>query len=151
MARVSLLQFAERKALIYNINSAVGPGAANRRDDVLLVQYLLQEAFKGPSFQKEPGSVSVDGRPGPQTFAAILHFQKVTKKLGKGQSITTDGRVDPPVGEQTLGSISKTKYTIIFMNQAYKSARPLDYPRVSRAGDCPSELRNLITEPEFVG
>ena len=151
MATVSLLQFADQRALIYNINSAVGPGAPNRRDDVFLVQYFLREAFKGLlAFQQEPGVVSVDGIAGSQTFAAILHFQKVTKKLGTGQAISTDGRVDPPVGEQTLGSILHTKYTIIFLNQAYQRARPGDYPHVSLAADCPNEIRPFLKEPNFV-
>jgi hypothetical protein len=153
MAKVSLLQFTDAQAMIYNVHAAVGPGAPNRTDDVKLVQYFLRESFKGtPAFQREPfsGVVVVDGRPGPVTFAAILHFQKVTKKLGNGQAIATDGRIDPPVGEQTRGSISGTKYTIIFLNQSYKRARPQDWPRVSQAGDCPGELRMLLQEPQFV-
>jgi hypothetical protein len=81
-------------------------------------------------------------------YAAILHFQKVTKK--RGSNIATDGRVDPPVGEQLRGSISNTQYTMIFLNQAYKKARPVDWPRVSQATDCPTELRPLLREPEYI-
>jgi hypothetical protein len=150
MAKVKILQFADRRALIYCVEGSVGPGAGNRRDDVLLVQYFLREAFKSGFFKSEPfsGDLAVDGAAGPRTFAAILHFQKASQKLGV--PISTDGRVDAPIGEQAAGSISNTAYTIVRLNQAFNKARPSDRGRVSVASDCPGELRALLKEPEFV-
>jgi hypothetical protein len=153
MARVSLVQTATQGPKnFYNVDAAVGRGAANRRDDVLLVQYMLRENFKLlNTFKRDPfpgGPVEVDGSAGPQTLAAILHFQKTLKK--GGSSIATDGRVDPPVNEGTVGSISNTQYTILFLNLGFKDARPQDFPRLSQATDCPVEIRQRLREPTFV-
>jgi hypothetical protein len=151
MAKISLLQTSAGARLFYGVEAAVGPGAPNQRTDVFLVQYFLRESFKGTDKFKQdpfPEVLAVDGLAGRQTFAAILHFQRVMKK--KGSTITTEGRVDAVVGEHVRGSISGTQYTIIFLNFGYASARPSDWPRVSRAGDCPAELRPLLAEPEFL-
>ena len=90
----------------------------------------------------------MDGVAGAQTFAAILHFQKVARKDGK--YIATDGRVDPQVDDHSYGAISGTQYTVIYMNLTYKKSRPGDWPRVSQAGDCPGELRSPLKEPKFL-
>lgn len=151
MAKVSTVRFIEGRFLMYAVDAAVGPGRPNKRADVLLVQYFLREIFKGfPAFRREPfpGVVAVDGIASTQTFAAILHFQKVAKKEGK--NIATDGIVDAQVGEQGYGTISGTQYTIIFMNETFKKARPTDWTRVSLAGDCPGELRDPLKEPVFL-
>lgn len=128
----------------------MGPGASNLRDDVLLVQYFLREIFKNtPKFQQEPfaGEVKVDGVPTPNFFAAIRHFQMVEKKDGK--LIATDGVIDAPKEEFPRGAISGTQYTILFMNNRFRSARPQDWPRVSQATDCPTEIRASLREPRF--
>jgi hypothetical protein len=136
---------------MYTVDAAVGPGCPNGRHDVLLVQYFLRESFKGFfAFQQDPfpGVVPVDGAAGAQTLAAILHFQRVAKKHGK--NIATDGRVDPQVADHSCGTISGTQYTMIYMNMTYQDARPADWPRVSKAGDCPGELRTPLKEPVFI-
>jgi hypothetical protein len=151
MAKVSLVRPPSGPRLFYNVDGAVGRGALNKRDDVLLVQYFLQVAFDEiPPFQAEPfpGDLEVTGTPDQDTFDAILHFQKVMKK--RGSTIATDGRIDPPSGEDVRGSISHTQYTIIFLNQAYEKARPDQWPHVAKASDCPGELRPLLIEPTFV-
>ena len=152
MAKSTMAQSSEGPTLFYSVSAAVGPGAPNRREDVLLVQYLLRESFKGPGFLAHPfpgPPLVVDGVASPNLFAAIVHFQRVARL--RGRTIATDGRVDAPVGEQMRGSISQTQYTIIFLNSAYDQARPQDYPRVSKAGDCPAELRLPLREPSFIG
>ena len=112
----------------------------------------MRESFKGvPSFKRDPfpgGVPAVDGRAGPQTFAAIRHFQKVAKTAGL--TSVQDGRVDPPVGDNPRGSISQTQYTIISMNLGFKKARPQEWPRVSKAPDCPGELRPRLFEPTCI-
>ena len=44
MARVDLLHGRQLHHLFYNVDAAVGKDAPNRKDDVMLVQYLLQNA-----------------------------------------------------------------------------------------------------------
>src|SRR5262249_563233 len=139
MAKIGLVQTNDGPRNFYSVEAAVGPGAQNGKTDVLLVQYFLREIFRGvPEFKTDPfpaGELAVDGLAGRQTFAAIQHFQKVTrKKFGSGAQ---DGRVDPPVGEKFFGSISQAQYTILNMNIAFKRARPQDFPGVSAARDCP--------------
>jgi hypothetical protein len=151
MAKVVLIRTSSGPRLLYGVDGAVGPGGPNQKSDVLLVQYFLREIFKGTDQFKQspfPGVLAVDGIAGQQTFAAILHFQRVMKK--QGSTITTDGRVDRIEGEHVRGSISGTQYTIIFLNFGYHKARPADWPRVSKAGDCPGELRPLLSEPVFL-
>ena len=151
MARVSLVQTSKGPVNFYNVDGSVGPGSINRRDDVLLVQYFLRENFKTSRFISNPflgGILQVDGKPGQQTFSAILHYQTVLKK--DGFSIATDGRIDPPVNEQIRGSILNTQYTIVTLNLGFETARPQDWPKVSQAGDCPGELRPLLKEPTFI-
>ncbi len=151
MARVSLVQTSQGPRNFYNVDGPVGPGGLNKREDVLLVQYFLNVAFETPRFADSPfeGDMKNDGVPDRTTFAAILHFQKVMKS--KGSTISTDGRVDPPSGEQIRGSISNTQYTILFLNLAYAKDRPEDWPAVSEATDCPQELRVPLKEPLFIG
>jgi hypothetical protein len=151
MAKISLVQTKRGPRNYYDVNAAVGPGALNRRDDVLLVQYFLHENFKSPIFLRSPfpgGELTIDGKAGQQTFSAISHYQNVLKK--DGRSIAADGRVDPPLNEQIRGSILNTQYTILFLNLGFERVRPQDWPRVSQAGDCPSELRELLREPTFI-
>ena len=153
MAKISIIKWpGGHPRIIYSVETAVGKSAINNRNDVLLVQYFLREIFKGlPAFKTDPfpgGELIVDGKCGPQTIAAILHFQKVAQK--KEFATSQDGRVDPPVGEKHFGSISQTQYTIITMNVAFKKARPQDWPRVSKTGDCPMELRQPLSEPQFI-
>lgn len=150
MAKVALINFSSGRKLVYSVDGAVGPGTSNQTSDVLLVQYFLREAFKTDVFRQQPfpAVLAVDGVAGTQTFSAIKHFQTILKQ--KGSPITTDGRVDPLAGEQVRGSITGTPYTIIYLNLGYRNARPGDWPRVSRAGDCPGALRPLLIEPEFI-
>lgn len=91
--------------VIYTVESAVGIGAANKREDVLLVQFFLRIAMEERKiFGREdrflpPGEkpISIDGRFGRQTAAYIKFFQDETSKLsgfpGRG-----DSRVDPFAG-----------------------------------------------------
>jgi hypothetical protein len=153
MAKIGLIQDGNGCHNFYSVTAGVGPGKPNRREDTLLVQYFLHEIFKKHQvFNSNPfpsGTVAVDGIAGPQTFAAIKHFQTVLKS--RGRSITQDGRVDPPVGEQAFGSITNSQYTIVWLNVGFQQARPQDWPHVSQASDCPGELRLVLREPKFVG
>ncbi|QEG38168.1 peptidoglycan-binding domain-containing protein [Roseimaritima ulvae] len=68
------------------INESVGAAAANRREDVLQMQRLLNAV---PDLSGGPKQrLDEDGKVGPQTLAAIKRFQRM--QLG-----FEDGRVDP--------------------------------------------------------
>ena len=68
------------------IAGAVGPGCTNGRDDVLVVQSLLNVAYA--RIRVPSRTIPVDGIVGPETHAALLHFQRT--HFGAG-----DGRVEP--------------------------------------------------------
>ncbi len=68
------------------IADAVGPGCPNRRDDVLVVQSLLNVAYA--RIRVPSRTIPVDGVVGGDTHAALLHFQRT--HVGAG-----DGRVEP--------------------------------------------------------
>jgi hypothetical protein len=69
------------------IADAVGLGCTNRRDDVLVVQSLLNVAYA--RIRVPSRTIPVDGLVGQQTHAAILHFQR-DQVGGAG-----GGRVEP--------------------------------------------------------
>jgi hypothetical protein len=152
MARVTLFPPSVGIPYFYNVDSAVGPGCPNLRDDVLLVQYLLvtindnPNAFSPPfpPLPLKPGETfRADGIVGPITLRAIQHFQEVGRT--RGNNIATDGRVDKATGSGA-GATSHTQFTIIFLNNGYRIIRPGMYPNIALlAGDCPSELRAPLT------
>jgi hypothetical protein len=102
--------------------------AANRRDDVMLVQFLLKKIWQdhadrsiavlGPA--PEPGQIAVDGYYGPITARWISRFQMALSNQGYG--VTLDGRVDRAHG--MVGSISHTTYTIVHLNSAFRDVDP---------------------------
>lgn len=89
-----------------NVEHAVGRGAPNRRDDVKLVQYLLNAI----GYRLVP-----DGFCGPKTQRAIQEFQE--KMRASGTRTVPDGRVDRARGEQAFGAISNTVYAIVELNR----------------------------------
>src|SRR5262245_47766377 len=104
----------------YNVTWAVGPvgTAPNRRDDVLLVQYLLKKIAENPArrifaidwtLPSPAKSFLVDGWMGSVTAAWIRSYQKAVNKNVSGL-IRVDNRIDRARGDIT--SISHTTYTI---------------------------------------
>ena len=67
------------------INGSVGRGGTNRREDVLVVQRLLNRHDLSPL---KP--LQIDGIVGPATIGAIEHFQDKVVHMSR-----PDGRVDP--------------------------------------------------------
>jgi hypothetical protein len=129
----------------YNVRESVGPNAANVREDVLLVQYLLRAIYaNGVALSIPPlpsgRVILVDGFCGPITNEAILHFQKSVK--AKRQAIPTDGRVDRAYpGHKTRHGL---QWTVIFMNFAVRHTRPAVHADLPAASDCPPELREAL-------
>jgi hypothetical protein len=70
-----------------SLTGSVGRNGTNDRDDVLLVQQLLNGYLSG---LLPPTSIDEDGIVGPQTIGAIEQFQEDVVKLSN-----VDGRVDP--------------------------------------------------------
>jgi hypothetical protein len=132
---------------IYNVTMAVGPPgtAPNRRDDVMLVQYLLTTLVRvglwvPPTLSKR---FHVDGRMGTDTAAWIEDYQ-----LTKYRVLTRDGRVDRALGVNT--SNTHRYYTIIHLNNDFQTASLLRtgsldwYNALEDDADAPADLRRAI-------
>ena len=107
MARVFLPTVrASGIAVMYSVDQAVGFGGANRRDDVLLVQFFLLIArdsdARGNQGFTPPGqqTIKTDGVFGPETAAYIKFFQEDTdRRVSVGGVFVADGRIDPLDGK----------------------------------------------------
>jgi hypothetical protein len=144
---------------IYNVSFGVGPdiGGFYRRDDIMLVQYLLKKVWQehGNDFEQplppppEPGSINVDGYYGPITARWIRRYQEEAAKAGISQLV--DGRVDRAHGK--LSSISQTVYMIWHLNHDFRKVEPASFSDLSSDPECPPELVGAIvanTPPDVV-
>ena len=133
----------EGNVIFYDIEASVGRSGANRRGDVLLVQFLLITALKNELF-KDAGAapVQANGVPDQPTMDAILLFQKQLRKQGRAYAVV-DGRFDP-VGEHAK-TPSGAQYAMITLNMAFDSIRPDSLKNLAGLKDCPAELKPLLT------
>lgn len=127
MPRIFLVSNANIKQ-IYSVDQAVGPGCANRREDVLLVQLFLSaamESHNGKSF-RPPGQqpIKIDGSFGRQTQAYIKFFEEESNRQFPQHLLSTDGRIDPvPPNSGGMGSVSGKEYKIVALNTVYRNRR----------------------------
>lgn len=114
------------------VDLGVGPGRANNRDDVTVVQYLLNLYFQHPNQARvrELGGPSasrklvVDGIIGPRTKAAIATFQDAIVVMDNAQ-LVCDGCVDRIRNETMVIRGTSALYTIFELN-SYACALYLD-------------------------
>lgn len=142
MARVDLLHGRQLRHLFYNVDAAVGKNAPNRKDDVLLVQYLLKNAstlgfpqvFKWNLLNYPIGGVW------DANWQGLLGAY-IDAEAGIGNKMVADGRVDPVVSGRVTGPVHHRQYVIVALNLRYSMVRGADYPRLAEVADCPAELR----------
>ena len=122
----------------------------NKRDDVMLVQYLLKRVYQkghycNPQLNPAGGAATlkVDGIYGPQTAGAIAQFQLEMRRSGK--NVATDGCFDSELGDDAISSISKTVYAISLLNEYFWSLYPVLAPDISIDPECPPELRQSLS------
>jgi len=113
------------------VDLGVGPGRANNRDDVTVVQYLLNLYFHHPNQARvrELGGVNrklvVDGIIGPKTKTQISTFQLAINQMDNAL-IICDGCVDKiRNGSMVVGGPELALYTIFELN-SYACALYLD-------------------------
>ncbi len=93
-------------------------------DDVKLVQYLLKIYYETVSIDFRPkGNMTVDGVCGPVTRNWILKFQLDCNHEYPGE-ILVDGRVDRIRNQNLKGAISKTTYSLSFLNSSAAHYNP---------------------------
>ena len=125
------------------VTMAVGKNAPNKRDDVLLVQYLLKRIYEKPVYKngclsRPRGVMVVDGYVGAITLDWIKTFQLDMRTWG--YSVLVDGRVDPSTGGQD-STISNTTYTIFGLGDAFKTHYPEIHANYVNHPDVPAEVR----------
>lgn len=102
--------------VFYNVVHAVGDLCPNQKDDVKLVQYLLMAVYeKMPSEARPKGNIGVTGFCGGATLNWILKFQ-LDISTQEPSKIAVDKRVDRVRDKSLIGTISKTTYTLAFLN-----------------------------------
>lgn len=123
----------------------------NKRDDVMLVQYLLKRVYQRgqncqPQLSQSSGAaqLKIDGLYGPATARAVEQFQMEMRR--NGHNIATDGCVDPELGESATSSISKTGYTISWLNKYFWVLYPYLAPDISTDPECPAELKKVLCD-----
>lgn len=150
---------------LYNVTNTVGSRKAmvqtathtsytssyepNRRDDVMLVQYLLKRIYQQGSNASPPlnqgngtTQLKIDGIYGPKTQRAIEQFQLEMRR--NGRNIATDGSVDPEPGNSATSTISKTGYTISWLNKYFWVLYPWLAPDIGADPECPTELKLAV-------
>jgi hypothetical protein len=125
----------------YNVQAPVGPGKANRIDDVMLVQILLRETAKTPQMIWAYGlpPMLVTGVADGNLFKWILAFQNFC-----GPLVTKDGIVDPARDALHLSTISHSDYTISVLNRLLRSAASDVYTGLPIDDSTPQLLRDAL-------
>ena len=114
--------------VLYNVVHAVGVNAPNKRDDTMMVQYLLFHFYKNvkPKEAMPKGTMTVDGICGGITMNWIKKFQIDLMLLN--HSIYADGRMDRIRNTGDLkGSISKTNYSLAWLDWYVAHMDPVAY------------------------
>ncbi|PTM39177.1 peptidoglycan-binding domain-containing protein [Bosea sp. 124] len=106
---------------MFVVELGVGPKRANNRDDVTVVQYLLNLYFEHPenaSARRFAGGgyapLKVDGIIGPKTNARIKKFQEFMTSIGL--FLVCDGCVDKARADMVVPGKSSCLYTIFELN-----------------------------------
>ncbi|HEV7261188.1 MAG TPA: hypothetical protein VGN82_25650 [Bosea sp. (in: a-proteobacteria)] len=141
-----------------SVGMGVGPGRANNRDDVTLVQHLLNLWLQHPSnvtFRKGKGTaarpLATDGIIGPKTKAQILMFQRAMK--ARGTACTCDGCIDKM--PNYTNSYNGKLYTIYLLDEEVYRLHDLSVVDMRNFPDFPKALLSVVNAemarvfPEF--
>jgi hypothetical protein len=134
----------------YNVNFAVGIRAPNKRDDALLVQWLLRHVYADHPLLTAPETkpLKIDGWIGAQTIRWIKTFQADMRRAGRACAL--DGRVDS--ARQPAGTVNKLPYTILWLNAIFQAANPAVYADPGSDPQAPLELlTTLATNTDAAG
>ena len=117
-------------AYMLDVEAGVGQYAANKRLDVMLVQYLLQvwasrglsDPVQRPIIMDSP-IVATDGICGPKTIGAIRSFEKAFPQTAP------DGKVDPFSTPNSRISKIFTLNQLLFFEGGLRGGVPVVGPR----------------------
>ncbi|MGD9562892.1 MAG: hypothetical protein AB7F88_11685 [Pyrinomonadaceae bacterium] len=132
--------------VFFNVDGVVGSApAANKREDVLLVQFAFTVIAASPTpgasaeFNAAAAAVKMTGTADAATLNAIRATQvEVNRKGGTG---VIDGRVSPAKGGYAYGSGT---WTIVHLNESMQDRHMALWPRIDQIKGCPSELQQMV-------
>ncbi|CAN5354807.1 hypothetical protein BH10PSE8_BH10PSE8_13760 [soil metagenome] len=134
------------------VEMGVGPGRANNRDDVALVQYFLNLWFKHPANAgaravagvASSAMLKVDGLIGPKTKSRIKAFQ--TAMVSRGISVVRDGCVDKMKDFNWIfiDGTNMAVYTIFYLNIEIKQLYENELVRLNFRDDYPPILMRML-------
>jgi hypothetical protein len=133
--------------VFFNVDGVVGaPPAQNNREDVLLVQFILQVIGLRPPPKISPATVAaaravqVTGRIDPATITAIRALQEDIRAKLKPQQVV-DGRISPAKVGYSYGSAF---WTIVHLNNRLQEDDRNSWPRIDKIAGCPAELQQMV-------
>ena len=133
--------------VFFNVDDVVGAApAANKREDVLLVQFAFiviaskPSADSSPEFNAAAAAVKLTGTADAATVAAIRATQAEAKKKGLAGTVI-DGRVSPAKGGYGYGTAT---YTIVHLNESMQGRHLKLWPRIDQISGCPGELQQMV-------
>ncbi len=130
---------AEKEIPFYNIRQSVGPGRANSRTDVMLVQFFLQQIFDHPNAVKDKpvgAKMEINGTYDEIVGAWIKQYQ-VSSRL----PLVADGRVDRAPQQVAKTPRAHRFYTITMMNYEYRAYYPAAHDHLEKHPSIPSLLQ----------
>jgi hypothetical protein len=132
--------------VFFNVDGVVGAvPAENRREDVLLVQFLLKIIGDSPEATSDPAAVAAckqvkpTGVIDPATVAAITASQQSAKK--NNPNVVVDGRISPAKGGYSYGAT----WTVVRLNKSAQKRHKGNWPRIDKIPGCPDELKATVT------
>jgi len=147
MARVYLVNHGVLQ-IAYSIDSTVGSGCVNNRDDVLLVQFFLGVTSQADPNYVPPGEapLRIDGVCGNQTVKYIKRYQQRNSQQNPGSVLTADGRIDPIKRGVIVGAASGHVLSMLALNFSYKNERGAQaHANITTDPMFPAELRPAIS------
>jgi hypothetical protein len=131
----------------FDVDEHVGAQpAANKREDVLLVQFACKVMADSPPATITPNelnivrAVRVTGSVDQATITAIRTFQEATKRITP--SAVVDGRVSPTKGSRYFyGGVA---WTIVQLNVQLRLRHVNIWPRIDKISGCPDELKQMV-------
>ena len=131
--------------VFFNVDGVVGdPPAQNKREDVLLVQFLFNllgnasGPTRYPDMRSAAQAVRVTGTIDSATITAIRTLQGVQRTLNPRTVV--DGRVSPARGF-TYGAL----WSIVQLNNYVQDHNRDTWPRIDKYAGCPDEIKQLVT------
>jgi hypothetical protein len=137
-------------ARFYNVNSAVGYGCPNEKEDAMMVQFFLKRLYMTELMKPDTpkGNMTVDGKVGPVTRNWILKFQLDMKN--RGNDCFPDGIMDkagnPNNANNQTAAIARTRYTIRLLNNGLRKLDSAVYKSLPTHPEVPPELRAAFTQ-----